>query len=379
MQAPVVLKPEPRHLPSRNAPVEVIAKQMPEPAPHDGRRKSSPGPAPLPKHPKRRSLVARVSMLLVFLALSIALVYGVLTILKTQIERESMQQDRPAVSDSSPVASPSTAAVADQLNPTPGEPPVPAATDTITGSAQSLPTPAATQKELVQPPPPMPDGLEAKSPGMEALAVLERFLNAKSLAERLPLIETKTPEAEITNSCLASPLPPARNVVIDAQESNPIEGVVDYFYNVDFEIEGNQLNPQTLLVRTRGSNPPKVVVDPFLDLYGGRLAAYAASPQEKGAHFQVIIYPLPSCNDPNIRDREKKLTLKLMARNNTKEIALAYFSKASKIGEMLVNGSYELSYGTPKPCTVMLRWNTEENKEHPYLEAIDIKALDWNP
>ena len=193
----------------------------------------------------------------------------------------------------------------------------------------------------------MPEGVEPKAPAMEALAVLEKFLAAKSLAERLPIIETKTPEGELAASCLASPLPATRNVVIDAQESNPVEGVVDYFYNVDFEAGDNRINPQTMLIRTRGSSPPKVVVDPFLDLFGGRLAAFAAKPTDKGAHFQVVIYPLPSCNDEKVRDREKKLTLKLLARENTKEIAQAYFSKVSKIGEMLVDGTYNLSYCQP--------------------------------
>jgi hypothetical protein len=76
---------------------------------------------------------------------------------------------------------------------------------------------------------------------------------------------------------------------------------------------------------------------------------------------------------------EKKYTLKLLPRDNSKEIALAYFSKMSKIHEMLEDGTYSLSYGKAKSCTVMLRWNTEDNAEYPYLEAIALKALDWNP
>ena len=364
-----MLRPEPRQLPNRPAPVEVVAKQMPEPLAADGRRRSSRGAAPLPRHPKKQGFLARVVMLLVFLALSAALVYGVLTILRSQIERESKNQDRP-LATSSPSAQ--------QAIPTPVE------TEPASGNAAEttnapIPTPSPIQTELADAQPPTPAGLAAKSPGMEALAVLENFLGAKSLDERLPMIETKSPPEEIAASCLNGPLPPTRNVVIDAQESNPIEGVVDYFYHVDFEGEGNRPNPQTLLVRTRGSSPPMVVVDPFLDLFGGRLAAYAAAPQEKGGQFQVIIYPVPSCNDERIRDREKKMTLKLLARANTKEIAEAYFSKASKIGEMLKDGSYNLSFGTPKACTVLLRWNTEENADHPYLEALDIKRLDWNP
>ncbi len=46
---------------------------------------------------------------------------------------------------------------------------------------------------------------------------------------------------------------------------------------------------------------------------------------------------------------------------------------------MLEDGTYSLSYGKAKSCTVMLRWNTEDSSDHPYLEAIAIKTLDWNP
>ncbi len=314
-------------------------------------------------------------MLLVFLSLAVALVYGVLKVLKSQIEQESKSQDPPIAGQSGAVETGGIAAIGESDD-VPGPQAVKTAVDAI-------PTPLPPQVELemrsVRDPPPVPEGLDAKSPGMEALAVLEAFLNAKSLDERLPIIETKSSPEEISASCLKDALPPRRNVVIDAQESNPVEGVIDYYYNVDFEAENNRLNPQTLLVRTRGSSPPKVVIDPFLDLYGGRLAAYAAAPQEKGGQFQVIVYPVPSCSNERVRDREKKRTLKLLARVNNKEIAEAYFSKASKIGEMLVDGTYNLSFGTPKACTVMLRWNTEENQDYPYLEAIGIKRMDWNP
>ncbi len=217
------------------------------------------------------------------------------------------------------------------------------------------------------------------SPGMEALGVLERFLAAKSLAERMPLIETKIPEPELAATCLAAPLPAVKSMLLDFQDSNPTEEFVDYFCNVDFEAENNHTNPQTILVRTRGTGEPKVVVAPFLDLYGGRLAAYASKPTDKAADFQVIIYALASCTDSNIPNREKKRTLKLLARENSKEIAQAYFSKVSKIGEMLEDETYSLCYGKAKSCTVMLHWNTEENPEHPYLEALALKALDWNP
>jgi hypothetical protein len=32
-----------------------------------------------------------------------------------------------------------------------------------------------------------------------------------------------------------------------------------------------------------------------------------------------------------------------------------------------------------KPCTVVLRWNAGDQPEYPYLEAVDLKTMDWNP
>jgi hypothetical protein len=192
-------------------------------------------------------------------------------------------------------------------------------------------------------------------------------------------METQTPEVELAQSCLSGPLPMTSKIEIDAQETNAVEQVIDFYHNVDFVVEGQPVNPQTILVRSRGTGDPKVVVDPFLDTFGGRLAAYAKTPSDKAGLFQVTVSAVASCNEEHVPNREKKLTLKLLSRDNTKEIARAYFGRQSKIAEMLENGTYSLSYGKAKACTVMLRWNTEDNPAMPYLEALTLKTLDWNP
>ncbi len=301
-------------------------------------------------------------MLILFLIASGALVFGILTILKMQTEKES-------VTTASVPPSKAPEAVKSPPEPTLGK------SDGEPGTP-SLPTPPSEQPSLIEP---APEGLGPKAPGMQALEVLEKFLTAKSLAERLPIIETKTPETELAASCLAGPLPPAPKILLEFQESNPVEDVVDFYYSVDFKDADRRANPQTLLVRIRSKSDPKVVVDPFLDLFGGRLASYASKPSDKAGVFQVVASALATCTNPNVPNREKKLTLKLLARDNTKEVAEAYFGKLSKIGEMLEDGTYSLSYGKAKACTVMLRWNTEDDAQHPYLEAIAIKTLDWNP
>ncbi len=353
---PAVLRPEPRQLPSRLSHGEPVAKQMPEPS-------GTGSPTnPLPRHPHQRGFFRRFLPGGVFILLSAAVVFGVLTVLKSQ-GRDPLGAEGKPGSTVLPILREEETRIT--------RPPEP--------EIQPLPVAEPPQPLIVEPPPELPEGIEPKPPGIEALEVLEKFLNAKTLEERLPIIESQTPESELAHSILAGPLSPTRSVLIDAQEANAIEQVLDIYYNVDFETDGPDPNPQTLLLRIRGSSEPKVVVDPFLDLYGGRLADYANSPTEKAGTFQVIISAVASCNNVDVPNREKKLTLKLLARDNTKEIAEAYFGRQSRIGRMLEDGTYSLGYGRAKACTVLLRWNLEDNPEKPYLEALDLKTLDWNP
>lgn len=359
---PAALRPEPRQLPNRTNHGEPVAKQMPEPSRSFD---SSRGPLPLGRHPREKSRLIRVLVPLLFLIASGALIYGVLTLFKNQSGVVS-----PGIPEK-----PTPVRTIAPIDPKPQKKP----TEPEANPIPTLPVPPPEQPQIMEPPPALPDGIEPTTPGMAAMEVLEKFLAAKTLAERLPMIESQTPEAELAKSCLTGPLPTTSKIEIDAQETNTLEQVVDYYHNVDFVIDGQPVNPQTLLVRTRGSAEPKVVVDPFLDTFGGRLAAYARKPTDKAGIFQVTVSAVASCNDEHVPNREKKLTLKLLSRDNTKEIARAYFGRQSKISEMLEDGTFSLSYGKAKACTLMLRWNAEDNPAMPYLEALTIKTLDWNP
>ena len=247
------------------------------------------------------------------------------------------------------------------------------------GSGVSLPVSPPNLPTIVEPPPELPKGLEPVDFQKAAQEALEKFLTAKSLPDRLPLLETKTTEPELAKTCLSGSLPASSNIVPEFRETNVVEQVIDYYFSVDFDAGANRVAPNTILVRKRGNEDPKIVADPFLDSYGGRLAAYAKTPSEKAGIFQVIIYAVASCNDENVPNREKKLTLKLLPKEDTKELARAYFGRQSRIGRMLEDGTYSISFGKARACTVMLRWNTEDRPDTPYLEAIDLKTLDWNP
>jgi hypothetical protein len=247
---------------------------------------------------------------------------------------------------------------------------------------EDLPPPrsiAAASTETTTPPAPVlpPAKIHA---GVAALEVLEKFLSAKTLAERLPLIETSLSESDLANTVLASALPPEPRSSPDIQETNRSENFTDIFYNVDFKTPDGKYAPYMILLRARGENPPKVVVDPFLDSYGGRLAAFASSPSDKTGIFEVVVTAVAkTTSDQKIPNHEQKLWLKLLPRDNEKEIASAFFTKGSKLGEMLTDDSSGFRYGQARPARISLRWNREEDPQMPFLEVIDIKDFRWNP
>lgn len=238
---------------------------------------------------------------------------------------------------------------------------------------EPLRMPTAEQSDQDTPPEYLPvDG------GIAALELLEKFLAMSTIEERMPHLESKLSEAELAASVLNEPLPEVLKITVDIRDTNPIEQLSDYYYHVDFDDGNGGENPQTMLVRTRGGGAPVVVVDPFLDLFGGRFAEYAKSPKAEAGTFQVIVSAGAFCYD-DVPGADKKFTLKILAREDTKEIDKAYFGKRSNIGDMLADETSGLAYGQAKACTVFMRWNTEEDPQKPFLEALDLKALNWNP
>lgn len=318
------------------------------------------------RRPSNGGRLSRPLTGILLVLLCAAIVAGVVVILRYQKKLEGKTESKPTSLRLLPISSENETRVVKPAEPKIAKSPL---VTMAPPEPSTLATPIVTAVEEVAP----------ASPAMAALAVLEKFLAATTLAERLPLMETKTPEVELATSILRGPLPELFSILIDAQEQNSVEEVTDIYYNVNFAGSDAQIDRQTILMRIRGSAEPKVVADPFLDSLGGRLLAYLSRPADKTGVFQVIVSALASCNNLAVPSHEKKLTLKLLAREDTKEIAQAYFGRQSKISAMLEDGSFRLSYGRARPCTVLLRWNLEENPAKPYLEVLDIQHFDWNP
>lgn len=225
---------------------------------------------------------------------------------------------------------------------------------------------------------PIPEAPKTAHQGKAALEVLEKFLAATTLEERLPLILTQLPKTTLENGVLAKPFPANPKLAPDVQESTG--DTTDFFFNVDFRDISGKKSPQLVLVRVEGNNPPQVVADPFLDSFGGRLAAFASEASEDPATFQVVVAAVAQITaDRNVPNYENKLRLKLMPRDNEKEITSAYFTKISKLGQMLVTDGSGLRYGQARIAKVVLQWNMKEDPAKPFLEVVDIKGFHWNP
>jgi len=219
--------------------------------------------------------------------------------------------------------------------------------------------------------------IEEKLQGLDAQQILDLFLNVKTLDERVPLMLSKAASDELEQSCLARSMPPVARIELDYRDVNAETGVTDSYFTVLFNDSTLVTHPQTLLVRQQGDGPAKVVVDSFLDLYGGRLMSFVGKPVQSAKTFEVYVSALAHCKDSEIPGCQSKMTLSLQARDHGAELAKAYFDKKSQIATLLEDGTFRLSYGSPTPCKVLLRWNVGESPGRPYLEAVEIKAFGW--
>lgn len=355
-------KPEPRALPSRREGMEPIGKRMPDSmkAPQDSSERR-PG-----------SGVLRVLVPVVFIGVAAGLVVAILTFLK--------QQEQPPVQLKSlipPVAN-SGGSDASIKVPVSTLPPAPVEPDESAPVAPPVP-------EALVPPDPSSSPVNKPISSTSAFQILDKFLSMNTLEERLPLMETSTSQADLAASCLTSSLPPRVSVTPSIQTNNPVENSTDHFFQVVFTRSIGGTETYNMLVRRRGDQEPKVIVDPFLDVYGenSRLRRYTTAAVEKPAVFRVYVETVAICSNAKIPNNDKKFTLKLRgddsSENKLPAIAVAYSGKASAIGEMLQNPDSGLRWGSTKACTIVLNWNTKDDPAHPYLEANSIKSLSWNP
>jgi len=221
-----------------------------------------------------------------------------------------------------------------------------------------------------------PEGMDVRGLIQESADVLKNFLLAETLAERLPLIETKTPREELEASVIAGPIPSRQRFQSMEVRFDKVGGASDVIFLGEFELPTAGAESHVVMVRKRGTQVPKVIVDPFLDGYGGRLRKFAAAPADSQRTFQVIASFFDFCNDSDIPNAASKYTAKLSEAAGRPEVAEAYFAAVSPVKERLEK--LGVRYGHSTGVTFALRWNTEDDPAKPFLEVVSVQALDWN-
>jgi hypothetical protein len=286
--------------------------------------------------------------------LGLALVIGAIAILQSWRAEEKLKQEKIAQAALSPET---------KQEPSKGIPP-----------SEPAPAEAATvdaKQDLRVP----PEGMNVQALVQEAGLILTQFLQAKSLEERLPMIETETPQAELKDSVLSLKLPLGGKFQMTETIFNKLEGFTDVLFEVPFNA-GADKKMEILMVRTRGSQLPKVVVDAFLDGYGGRLRNFISSPEEGEHQFRTLMSVFDFCSSSVIPSAENKKTVKILATRGGGDIAKAYFGKFSPLGKKLER--LGMKYGRTTAVTLTLRWNRQEDPARPFLELIDVKSLNWD-
>jgi hypothetical protein len=218
------------------------------------------------------------------------------------------------------------------------------------------------------------------SSGNTPAKVLEKFLSARSLQERLPyLAKSQRSDTVLAGSALARPFPEvvhrrALHYVKDASDKH-----AEHFFEVSFLKSPDQI-PAPILVQLNewGDGQIRVHTDAFLDLYNDEISTFGRAPVEGERVFHVVGDAYKSCFDERIPDPEEKAFIKLRAHPRITPRLKAYFSNSGSLADQISN-SEGLRWGSSGICTVTVKWNSDL-PDQPYVELVRINGFStWNP
>jgi hypothetical protein len=222
--------------------------------------------------------------------------------------------------------------------------------------------------------------VRGESPAIVSYALLEAFLHAKDAASRVDMVEPATSEQELAATLLKGPLPEFTQIFSDLPQHHPDEKMTDFPYRVSFVVKDAPNVDYAILVRQRGNQPPRVFLPAFLDLAGGRLAAFTREPNTSAPTlFHVYLEPIDGCYEKDVPGADRKFTFKLLSSPFGKETARAYAANASRFRSMVEEPTYPIRWGMRRRATITLQWNHKEDPAKPFLELIDLNSPDWDP
>ena len=222
---------------------------------------------------------------------------------------------------------------------------------------------------------PEPEPFDPANPS----SVLEKFLEAKTLEERLPFItKSKRSDGELAESCLAKPFPEVINRRSVHYMENRSDRHKEHFFEVFFQMDpAERAVPILVQLNDWGDGEIRVHPDAFIDLFDDRLGAYGEHPVKESATFHVVADAYKHCFDEIIPDWDKKSFLKLRTHPRMAPRLIAYFNRRSELAKEISQPD-ALPWGESGICTVTVRWNTDL-PDRPFVELVKMEGFTWNP
>lgn len=210
---------------------------------------------------------------------------------------------------------------------------------------------------------------------------LEQFLQAKTLAERQPLMSGGgRPAQQPGASCLDGELKPVKSLRL--LETVPRgKDLIQYFYSVSFEDQEEDRQRQRVIMQLTerpGVHPPLVHTDAFLQHYNKELAQYATQGEQTNVvTFHCIAEARTSALSEHLPEELKKDMVRLLIKTHPYNDAVfnAYVSKKSPLMAHIGSGK-DLPYTRARYCVLSFLWNTT-HPGHPYIELKDIVTMTW--
>ena len=221
---------------------------------------------------------------------------------------------------------------------------------------------------------PEPPEIDPSNPS----SVLEKFLNAQTLKERLPILtKSKLNAKALATSCLANPLPEVINFRSIHYMENRSDRHKEHFFEVFFQIDpAERAVPILIQLSDWGDNSIRIHSDAFMDLFDDRLGNYAKKPVKETATFHVVADAYKHCFDEIIPEWDKKSFLKLRTHPRMAPRLVAYFNRNSDLAKEISQPD-ALPWGDSGICTVTVRWNTDI-PERPFVELVKIDGFTWD-
>jgi hypothetical protein len=370
---PTHIRPEPRGL-ATPKPVDSIRAL--DPADVDERLALPSPTAPFPEKKRKPDRLPSLLRLLIPVSIVLIIAVGFFQLSKFLKTTSLTQKPKtpPTKTDATPLVSGVVSATAAPPRVTPIPPP--SSTETLPSPNVAGPTVIPDTPPIVEPTTPEDQDDPAKQ-GLIASGIVEQFLAATTIEERMMYVSTRIPQDQLKKSILSIKWPTAQ-ITPGAQISHPAERLTEYYFEVRFgENSINFPRKTTLLVHQRGTDEPKIVIEPLLDTAGGRLAEFAKKPSTAPQDFHVIMDARIKCFDDKIPNSDKKCTFFLRAHITGEDIATAYANELSETRKEFDNPLNGLKWKNPMPVIITLQWNTTEDYTRPFLEVIEIKSKSW--